>query len=207
MITSCVAAAALLLAASTEAQTVKYNAKPGGGRMQIDGTSTVHDWTVEGKLIAGSMELDGSFPADNSAAAAPAFKTAPKVQVTIPVRSLKSGKTAMDSVMHEAMKQEKHPTITYTVTEMTPSKDARQAGKPYKYNAKGDLTVSGVKKTISMPVEMDRVDANSIKVTGSVAVKMTDFGIQPPAPKIALGLISTGDEVKLKFEWLTVKAP
>ena len=34
-------------------------------------------------------------------------------------------------------------------------------------------------------------------------VKMTSFGIQPPAPKIALGLISTGDDVKIAFEWNT----
>jgi hypothetical protein len=34
---------------------------------------------------------------------------------------------------------------------------------------------------------------------------MTSFGIQPPAPKIALGLISTGDDVKLTFDWVTAK--
>jgi hypothetical protein len=34
-------------------------------------------------------------------------------------------------------------------------------------------------------------------------VKMTDFGIEPPAPKIALGAIKTSDDVKLTFEWIT----
>jgi hypothetical protein len=33
---------------------------------------------------------------------------------------------------------------------------------------------------------------------------MTDFKIEPPAPAIGLGLIKTGDDVKLSFEWLTV---
>ena len=38
---------------------------------------------------------------------------------------------------------------------------------------------------------------------------MTDFKIDPPAPKIALGLIKTGDDVKLIFEWMLAprKAP
>jgi hypothetical protein len=34
---------------------------------------------------------------------------------------------------------------------------------------------------------------------------MTDFKIDPPAPKVALGLIKTGDEVKLFFEWIVVQ--
>jgi hypothetical protein len=34
---------------------------------------------------------------------------------------------------------------------------------------------------------------------------MSDHGIKAPAPKIALGLITTGDEVSLSFEWFTQK--
>jgi hypothetical protein len=31
---------------------------------------------------------------------------------------------------------------------------------------------------------------------------MTDYKVKPPAPKIALGAITTGDEVKITFEWM-----
>jgi hypothetical protein len=34
---------------------------------------------------------------------------------------------------------------------------------------------------------------------------MTDFGIEPPAPKIALGAITTGDDIKFSFEWVVAK--
>jgi hypothetical protein len=34
-------------------------------------------------------------------------------------------------------------------------------------------------------------------------MKMTDFKIEPPAPKIALGAIKTGDEITISFEWMT----
>jgi hypothetical protein len=30
---------------------------------------------------------------------------------------------------------------------------------------------------------------------------MTDFKIEPPAPALALGMIKTGDDVKLIFDW------
>jgi polyribonucleotide nucleotidyltransferase len=37
---------------------------------------------------------------------------------------------------------------------------------------------------------------------------MSDFKIEAPAPKIAMGLIKTGDDVKIIFDWnLAQKAP
>jgi hypothetical protein len=35
---------------------------------------------------------------------------------------------------------------------------------------------------------------------------MTSYGIEPPAPKIGMGLITTGDDVTITFEWSTAKA-
>ena len=35
----------------------KYSSKPGSGsKVRIDGTSTIHDWEVEGLIIGGSIE-------------------------------------------------------------------------------------------------------------------------------------------------------
>jgi hypothetical protein len=57
-----------------------------------------------------------------------------------------------------------------------------------------------------MPVEVSVPEENRLKFAGKVDVKMTDFGIEPPAPSIAgVGLLKTGDEVKLTFEWIAVK--
>ena len=52
---------------------------------------------------------------------------------------------------------------------------------------------------------MRRVDQSRVTFNGSTAVKMTDFKITPPAPTAAVGLIKTGDEVKLTFEWVVGK--
>jgi hypothetical protein len=58
-------------------------------------------------------------------------------------------------------------------------------------------------------VTIEKVDGKKFKVTGTANVKMTDHGIKPPAPEIAgISLIRTGDDLKLKFEWITEpKAP
>jgi polyisoprenoid-binding protein YceI len=71
------------------------------------------------------------------------------------------------------------------------------------FDSKGELAVAGVTNKVAFPVTMTRVDKNKMKTTGATSVKMTSFGIQPPAPKVALGLISTGDDVKITFEWNT----
>ena len=61
--------------------------------------------------------------------------------------------------------------------------------------------------TNTMPVAIEKVD-NKLKVSGTNAVKMTDYGVEPPKLTIAGVGLKTEDEVKLKFEWLLApKAP
>jgi polyisoprenoid-binding protein YceI len=176
---------------------VRYESQP-GGKIKIDGTSSVHDWTVDTQIIAGFLEMDPAFAADFKS-----FKK-PKVEVTIPVRSLKSGKKPMDTVMQETMKMSEHPKIEYRLLDLSPRPGA-EPGKA-QFEARGALTVAGVTRTNAMVVTFQRVDAHSVKVTGSTGVKMTDHGLKPPSPALALGLIKTGDDVKLTIEWVTAKA-
>ena len=200
---SVLVAAAFALSASLNAADamVRYDAVQGGGKMKIDGTSTVHDWTVESQLIGGYVELDSGFDLDNPKPG----KVNANASVFLPVRQLKSGKSPMDNVMYDAMKQKDHPRIEYRLTGMTLKEAPKSATDPLVFDTTGELTVSGMTNKITMPVSVLRVDKSKLKFSGVTSVKMTTFGIQPPAPKIALGLISTGDDVKLTFEWLTAK--
>ncbi|GDY22248.1 hypothetical protein LBMAG56_35950 [Verrucomicrobiota bacterium] len=177
---------------------IKYEAQP-GSKVRIDGTSTIHDWSVESQMIGGAMELETSTAADLKS-----MKVKPKVEVAIPVRSLKSGKKPMDTVMYNAMKQTEHPKIEYHLTQLTPT-GTGTAADSYVYTATGALTVSGVTRTNSMTVNISRIDKTQLKVTGTTTLKMTEFGIKPPAPDLALGLIKTGDDIKITFEWITAQ--
>ena len=181
-----------------------YFARPGGS-VTIDGTSTIHDWTVEGKLIGGKVQVGPNFPVGAKANSVAPGKVDGKVSVIIPARSLKSGKSAMDDVMLEAMKAQEHPRIEYSLTELTLKEKPGTADAPHVFEAKGSLTVSGVTKPITMPITMTAPDRKSLRFAGETKIKMTDFGIQPPAPKVAAGLITTGDEVTIKFDWLTAE--
>ena len=70
----------------------------------------------------------------------------------------------------------------------------------------GIINVSGKMKTNAMVITMEPKDDGKIIVKGDTKLKMTDFGMKPPAPTVGLGLIKTGDEVDVKFEWVTAKA-
>ena len=89
---------------------------------------------------------------------------------------------------------------------MTLKTEPKGANGPGEYISTGDLTIAGTKKPIEMPVTIERMDGGKLKVKGSVPIKMTDYGIKPPAPALAMGLIKTGDDVKVAIEWVLAKA-
>jgi len=193
---------ALLLAATPlRAQnTVKYSGRP-GSKVSIEGTSNIHDWTVNGQIISGTMEVSNAFDKDLKT-----LNPTPKVEVTIPVRSLKSNQKKMDEVMQEHLNMKEFKDIKYSLTAMKLTSEPKSPNGPGEYTATGDLTISGVKKSIDMPVTIERIDGGKLKVKGSTSLKMTDFNIKPPSPTISFGLIKTGDDVKITIEWILAKA-
>lgn len=197
--------AVVLAAAALNAQNLDtFKSQFGGNKMRLDGTSTAHDWTVESTVIGGVMELDSALVSDPTKAKP--GKVNAKVEVRVPARSLKSGKSPMDNVMHGALKTQQYTNIEYRLSELTLKETPKSADAPMQFDSKGKLTVAGVTNDVAFPVTIARTDGNKLKVTGSTSVKMTSFGITPPAPKIALGFLKTGDDVKISFEWVTAKA-
>jgi polyisoprenoid-binding protein YceI len=195
-------AAALLLATPAAAQALRYEPQPTGSKVRIEGTSTLHNWTVEGPVINGFIEADIGFP---ESALTDSKAAKPNVQVLIPVEALKSFDELMDEVMQEHMDMAKYPNIEYHLGELKPESAAGAAG-PLKFVALGTLTVSGTAQPSTMTVTIERIDSTRIKIAGSTPLKMTDFGVEPPAPRI-LGMptIRTGDDIKVSFEWLLVR--
>ena len=194
-----------------------------GSKMRIEGTSNVHDWQVEGSIIGGFMEVGPGFPAEPGQTAVPG-KIEAKAEAFISARSLRSiekdGRPysdAMDGIMYEKLKASEdpatkkvpYPRIEYRLSELVLKESPKAKEGPYVFDTKGDLMVAGVSKTISMVVNVTPMADKKVKISGNTTIKMTDFKIDPPAPKIALGLIKTGDDVKLIFEWMLAprKAP
>lgn len=194
------AACLLLLATPARAEDgVRYRASPIGSKVRIDGSSNIHDWTMDGQIIAGYLE--SPLPLDPAQADLPGAiggKLNARAEVSIPVTSVKSGTTGMDEVMQDALNEKTYPRITYHLTEMT-LKEPHAANTPLEFNTKGELGVAGVTNAITMPVRIESADKSKLKVIGSIPLKMTSFKVKPP---VKLGVFKTVDDIKISFEWV-----
>ena len=177
------------------AQAEIFKAKFGTSKLTINGDSSVHKWKVETKVVGGFLQVD-------SAALAEAGKIEAKGKVIIPVRQLKSGKKRMDEVMHAAMNAKNHKNIDFTLASLNVNS---VKGGVANCASNGSIKINGKTKPLTMDISIASKD-DQLVVTGSALLKMTDFGITPPSPKLPTGNIVTKDEVKISFEWVVAKA-
>jgi len=207
----------LLTALSLQAadSLTKFTARS-GSKMRLEGTSNIHDWQCESPLIGGYVDVGPNFPTEPGQNCT-AGKVDAKGEAFITVRSLKSvekdGKPysdKMDDVMYEHLKVDEsaaNKRIVFQLNELTLTEPAASKDAPYGFECKGQLTVAGVSVPVTVPLKVIPLGEKKLKISGAFPLKMTDFKVEPPAPKIALGMIKTGDEVKVSFDWMVAQRP
>lgn len=151
-------------------------------KLTVSGTSTLHDWTIDAERLEGKAKV----------ALVNKVLELEALQFQVPVRSLKSGKGAMDSNTYDALEAKKHPTIQYQLTDVL---DMQEQADGYKIKAKGKLTIAGTTRPVVMQVNAKLQDG--VQFSGSIPLKMTDFNIDPPTA--LLGSIKTGDAITVAF--------
>ncbi|HKR62281.1 MAG TPA: YceI family protein [Thermoanaerobaculia bacterium] len=170
----------LALAAAFAASAERF-AATNGSLVRIEGTSTLHAWSMEGSTIQGQITV-----AD-----------APNAVVTIPVTSIKSEHAKMDKLMAEALKAKTNPEIRFELTGATPVKPS---GETFNVKTQGRLTIAGVTRDVTLDVKGARNANGGYTLTGEAPIKMSAFGITPPTAM--LNTIKTGDDVKVTFRWV-----
>jgi polyisoprenoid-binding protein YceI len=178
-------------------ETVRIPVSP-DSKLWIDGTSNLHGWSCKAEKFEATIALDPTAGAQLAAALPKALK---RVEVKVPVKSLKCGHGGMDDNLYKALNADQTPEVTYILGtfEAAPgeTKDA------FTLETQGTLTISGKQNKIAMDVVATRLADGTLKATGMVPIKMTDYGIKPPTA--IFGRLKTGDEVKVNFE-LTIGA-
>jgi len=165
---------------------------PAAGTVTVDGTSTLHDWSVRATGLRGSLDLPAGFLSGETTAV-------PAARFTLPVRALQSEHDKMNTLMWEALQAAKHPDLTFALE----SARLQGAGGPTtKVEVKGALTVAGVARPVTLVLDVRR-DGNRLLASGELPLKMSDFGIKPPTAM--MGTMRTGDAVRVKIE--TTLAP
>lgn len=148
--------------------------------MTIDGTSTVHDWTSIVEVIEGSVQIDAK---DGK------ILSVKELNLSIPVKSIKSGKNAMDKNTYKAMKESAHKFILFKLSGVESGHESLEYW--------GNLTIAGVSKEIRGSLKYIQSNGSGFAFKGEVSLKMSEYGIDPP--KAVMGTIKTGDEIIIKF--------
>ena len=138
-------------------------------KIAVDGTSPMHDWTMTSSSANFSGTINGN--------------AITNVKFSMPVKNLKSTKgKMMDNKAYDALKADKAPNISFTATSLSVGKG----------NLAGKLTIAGVTKDVSFPVNVVKNGA-SYNITGTENLKLSDFGMERPG---FMG-VKTGDAIKV----------
>lgn len=160
----------------------EYTVDNAKSSIKIIGTSTLHDWEVDVVKINGKMVLDND--------------GLPKSLISkCKVKDLQSDKEKMNNLMHEALNEEEHPTLTFDLGSITKSNDG-------KLKAKGRFTINGVTKTKSITVS-EKSEGTNKTYSGDISFKMSEFDVEPPS--LFFGTLNTGDEITLEIKISFVK--
>lgn len=131
-----------------------------------------NDATGRTSDVTASMTVDGTTVSD--------------VTVTANLAGLKSDEDFRDQRLRsQGLETDKFPTATFVATGPVELPKAPVKGQTLKVTVDGDLTLHGVTKSVSIPLE-GRWDGSTIQVVGELPITMGDYGITPPtAPVVA----------------------
>ncbi len=159
-----------------------YSIDVENSKVVIDGTSNVHDWESEAEQFSGNATIE--IEEDS-------LISISDLQFNVVVDGIKSGKGGMDSKTYDALDKKKYPNITFVLSEVTSINDSS-------LSATGDLTISGVTKSIQMDVEYEIQPDGSVLFKGTQNINMRDYDVDPP--KAMFGAIKAGEEVDVIFD-------
>ena len=165
-----------------------YSVNTKGSDLTIYGTSSLHDW----QIVAEKME--GECNATIKKGMVDAVQT---LSFSVEVDGLKSGKSGMDDNTLKALKQEKHPEITFELNSTERSAPSEDQVSTILVT-KGTLTVAGFSKEVNLKVASKTNSDGSIQFIGRTVFNMTDFEVEPPTA--VFGTILTGDEITIVFK-------
>jgi polyisoprenoid-binding protein YceI len=160
----------------------------------IKGTSTLHEWTMEGTTINGTVDTDPD--TWRTAGEKPAM-----VSVTIPVASIKSDHAKMDDLMRDALKSKAHPAIRYEMSSGRLTKAT--GGDSFIVRTNGKLSMAGMTRDVTMDVAATRLGDGRYLLAGELPVHMKDYGVKPPTAM--LGTIKAGPDVTITFRWVVAR--
>jgi polyisoprenoid-binding protein YceI len=150
-----------------------------------------HEHEIEAPALSGHVRFD---PADLAQSDVQVTFDAAALRVD-PAREPSGDAPKVQSVMAgpEVLDVARFPTIALRSTGV---RIENQQGANAKLRIAGELTLRGVSRPVTVPVDVVRSDT-SVKATGTFKVKQSDYGIKPVSA--GMGTVRVKDEVEVRF--------
>ena len=172
-----------MLLLNTRVNSQNFTLNKANSSITVSGTSNLHDWDVISNNFSGKLQINDITTGQLE-----------NLEVYVTSESLKSGKNAMDKKTYKALKTDDYKTIKFKMVEVKSNKKIDDS--TFEIKIIGNMTICGVTKLIPIDFIINK-KGNVMNATGSGAMKMTDFNVEPPTA--LLGAITTGDDLIIKF--------
>ena len=126
--------------------------------------------------------------------------TIPEASFTANLTTLKSDEGRRDNALRgQALETDRFPIATFVLTEPIELEQIPPEGETIEVDATGDLTLHGVTKEVTIPLQAER-SGDVITVTGQLDIQFADFDISQPTSFAVLSIEDHGIvEVQLFF--------
>lgn len=171
------------------------------GDWAIDTTASFAGYRVEEELASiGFTEAVGR-TSDLAGGLTIAGTSLTAVVVEVDMTTLQSDSSRRDGALSSrGLETDTFPTATFVLSEPIDLGSLPAVGEPVTADAVGDLTLHGVTKTVTIPLEAQLVDDTTIVVVGSLEVSFADYGIEAPTGFSVLAIEDPGTlELQIAF--------
>ncbi|HLN20624.1 MAG TPA: YceI family protein [Bacteroidales bacterium] len=174
----------VFLSATITVKSQVYELSASGNKVEITGTSSLHDWEMEVAKYTSGFRIvrEGT-----------ALKKIENVVFSSKASDIKSDNSIMNKKTQEALRANEFPEIKFAATTVS---DLTQEGNSIKGTVKGKLTLAGQTHDISVPFN-GTINEGKIEIKASSDLTFSGFGMEPPTAM--LGTLKTGDKVKVTF--------
>lgn len=187
--------------------------RPGPASMLVmQGSSNVIDWRCRGMSLDGRMNVAASMEKINAvidriedgnvgvwmANPSDGRFPQPAFEMQIPIATLRCGNRGIERDMRTALKADRYPVIEFRFKELRGHIEHDLDRNVYEARIAGEITLAGARRDVEILVTAQRIDRERFRLQAELPLRMTDFGIAPPA--VLFGVIKVRDELYVRFD-------
>lgn len=120
---------------------------------------------------------------------------------TVDLTTITTNESRRDDKVQSALETGRFPAATFALTGPIALGAGAADGSPVQVSARGDLTIHGVTKPVTLPIEAKLVEGRIVLV-GSLDLTFSDYGVKVPTGPAVL---SVDDHGKLEVQLLLVR--